>query len=156
MTHARLAHRDSSKETSRVSDDSIERLASRWIDAINRCDIEELCALAAPQHRFFVEGEEPTVGRDRIRSAWQGYFEAYPMYRIYVDERYEKPNALYLIGHTTGSHIPTDREEMRSSVIWRCEIAGDKILEWSIYPATSTHRKRFGIEGRDGDPHSRL
>lgn len=124
-------------------------LATRWIDAINRRDIDDLLAVAAAQHRFFVEGEEPTVGRDHIRSAWQGYFDAYPTYRIYVDERHEKPDALYLIGHTTGSHIPTDLEEVSSSVIWRCEIADDKILEWSIYPATTSYRKRFGIEVRD-------
>jgi len=134
-----------------VSDGSFEHLATRWIDAINRRDIDDLSALAAPQHRFFVEGEEPTVGRDRIRNAWRGYFDAYPMYRIYVDEQYEKPDALFLIGHTTGSHVPTDLEEVPSSVIWRCEIADDKILEWSIYPATTSYRERFGIEVRDED-----
>jgi len=124
----------------------MDSLASRWIDAINAQDIDALAALAAKDHRFFVEGEEPTVGRERIKKAWIGYFQAYPDYRIYVDEDYDKRDAIYLIGHTTGSHIPTEFEEEPSSVIWRCEISNGRVSEWSIFPATDEHRKRFGIE----------
>ena len=33
-------------------------------------------------HVFFVDGEQPTVGRAAMEKAWRGYFDAFPAYRI--------------------------------------------------------------------------
>lgn len=117
----------------------------RWVLAINTQDIDMLESLGAEDHVFFVEGETPTVGRHRIRASWEGYFELCPNYMVYIDEYFENVDAFYLIGHTTGSHVPRHIEVRPSSVIWRCVLNEGSVREWSIYEATRENRAKYNV-----------
>ena len=116
-----------------------------WIEAINNKDVEQLTLLAADDHKFFVEGEAPTVGKEKVAPSWNGYFEAYPEYQVFVDEYYDIDNAHYLLGHTSGSHVPREYERVPSCLIWGCIVMHGKVEEWSIYPGTDENRDKFGI-----------
>lgn len=116
-----------------------------WIDAINSKNLDALVSMMTPTHAFFVEGEPPTIGRENNRRAWRGYLTRFPGYRIHIDEAYAQADAWYLMGHTEGSHVPQELELTPSSVIWRAVLEGDRLLEWSIYPASEENRQRFGI-----------
>ena len=117
-----------------------------WIDYINAQNLDGLFALASEDHRFFVEGEPPTIGRDKVRSSWTGYFSGYPEYVVFEDELFDLDDAIYVVGHTTGSHVPQELEAIPSSVIWRCVVSTNgKVSEWSIYPATPENRSRFQL-----------
>lgn len=117
-----------------------------WISHINSQSLDGLESLASDDHTFFVEGEKPTVGKDQVRSSWTGYFTGFPEYAVYEDELRDHDDAVYVVGHTTGSHVPQELEKIPSSVIWRCVVdEAGKVSEWSIYPATLENRSRFGL-----------
>lgn len=120
-------------------------ITASWIEAINSQNVAKLVSLAADNHKFFVEGEKPTIGKDKVEQSWNGYFRAFPAYRVTIDEHFEGEDAVYLLGHTTDSHVPPELEEVPSSVLWRCEVVDNQITEWSIYPGTDENRVRFGI-----------
>lgn len=123
------------------------RTCRAWISHVNSQSLEGLESLASDNHTFFVEGESPTVGREWVRSSWNGYFSAYPDYVIYEDELHDRQDAVYVVGHTTGSHVQRELETIPSSVIWRCVVDDfGKVSEWSIYPATPLSRARFALD----------
>ncbi len=118
-----------------------------WVKCINTQNIDGLEALAADDHVFFVDGEARSVGKDRIRPSWTGYFASLPDYVVYEDELFDRPDAVYLIGNTTGSHVPAELERVPSCVIWRCVVIDGHISEWSIYSGNKENRERFGLPG---------
>lgn len=121
------------------------QVATAFVELINSHDLDGIAAAVTEESRFFVEGESPTVGRGPLREAWAGYFEAFPNYFVLVDETHERTDAAYLVGHTFGSHVPAELEQIPSSVIWRCEVVGSQVAEWSVYPASATNRERFNL-----------
>jgi len=139
----------------------VNQVVESWLQAINSHDVDALETLGSENHVFFVEGEKPTVGKDKIRASWAGYFELCPSYIVFIDEYFElcpsyivfideyfeKPDAYYLVGHTSGSHIPTHLESIPSSVIWRCAVTGGNVVEWSIYEASDDNRAKFDLIG---------
>lgn len=61
-----------------------------------------------------------------MRAGWQGYFDAYPDYMIHVCDLYRVGDAVIIAGRTTGSHVRLPRhQEIRDTVIWVAEVAGD-------------------------------
>ncbi|MGI9323856.1 MAG: YybH family protein [Pseudomonadales bacterium] len=88
-----------------------------WVRCINEHDVEGLVSLAAEDHCFFVESESSTIGREKDRTSWLGYLAAFPVYRIYVDEIHNLGDAVYVLGHTSGSHVPPDLEALPSGVL---------------------------------------
>jgi len=121
------------------------RIATEFVELVNSQNLNGVIAALTEQSRFFVEGEPETVGRSDLRVAWAGYFAAFPSYVIFVDEIFEEKDAIYLVGHTSGSHLPREVEQTPSSAIWRCEVVGNQISEWSIYPGSAPYRARFGL-----------
>lgn len=117
-----------------------------WIERINQGDLIGLVELMSDDHKFYVEGERPTQGRVAMEKAWRAYFAMYPDYRIYEDEQYERGEYVFIIGHTSGSHVPREQEGIRSSVIWKARVCDGRISEWIICPATPENRKRFGLQ----------
>jgi len=117
-----------------------------WIKYINDQSLDGLFALASIDHTFFVEGEQPTIGRDKVRPSWAGYFTGFPDYVVFEDELFDLDDAVYVVGHTTGSHVSQKLETIPSSVIWKCVVNSDgNVSEWSVYPATPENRSRFQL-----------
>lgn len=118
-----------------------------WIEYINNQNLDGLVALASEDHTFFVEGEPPTIGKEKVRPSWAGYFSRYRDYVVFEDELFDLDDAVYAVGHTAGSHVPVELERTPSSVIWKCVVNSDgKVSEWSIYPATPENRSRFQLD----------
>lgn len=123
-------------------------LLTRWISAINSGDLIRLVEIMSPSHTFFVEGEHPTIGKEKNHRAWQGYFSTFPNYQIFIDEYFDRPDAWYLVGHTQGSHVPPEIESIPRSVIWRAVLEGSQVFEWSIYPGDEAHCRQFSLPSR--------
>ncbi len=130
----------------------VNAVLKQWLQAINSQDVDSLQNLCSANHVFFVDGESPKVGKQRNRAAVLGYFELYPEYSVYVDEYYDRPDAHYIVGHTTGSHVDTMLEQIPSSVIWRCQTKAGTVTEWSIYEASIENRRRFNLQGTGDSP----
>ena len=108
----------------------------KWVGAINSKDIDLLVPIMSAEHTFFVEGEQPTVGADANKRAWQGYFSAFPDYTIHIDTAYREGDTFYLLGHTSGSHVPPNLESIHESVIWKATLEAGSLAEWIIYDGT--------------------
>ena len=116
-----------------------------WIARINRRDLAGLVDMMTEDHVFFVDGEQPTVGRAAMEKAWRGYFDAFPAYRIFEDDHVERGGTVFVIGHTTGSHVPPPAELIPGCVIWRAVVRSGQLAEWSIFDATPANRARLGL-----------
>jgi ketosteroid isomerase-like protein len=117
-----------------------------FIDAINRGDIERLVALVAPDHQLQVLNEEPVIGREANRDAWNGYATAFPDYVIYPDRIVDRGDDVFVCGSTSGSHLGLpDDQERQLGVIWRATVRGGRIALWQIIEDTPQQRVIFGL-----------
>jgi hypothetical protein len=117
-----------------------------YIDCINRGDLDGLLTLMAPDHVLQVLAEAPVMGTEMLRTAWQGYFAAYPNYVIYPRLLVEHDGFVAVLGSTTSSHLGLpDAEERLIDVIWTAEVANGRLVSWSIVEATPATRQRLGL-----------
>ena len=72
---------------------------------------------------------------------WQGYFSAYPKYKIHVQHVLMSGKGVAILGKTTGSHIPTEVEE-KETVLWTAEIRDGLVAEWRIYSDIQEAKKK--------------
>jgi len=49
------------------------RVAAAFVELINAQDLRGIVDAVTDDSRFFVEGESPTVGRERLRAEWSVY-----------------------------------------------------------------------------------
>jgi len=116
-----------------------------WIARINRRDLAGLLDMMTEDHVFFVDGEPPTVGRAAMAKAWRGYFDAFPAYQIFEDDHAARGCTVFVIGHTTGSHVPPPAELIPGCVIWKAAVRAGRLAEWSIFDGTLANRTRLGL-----------
>jgi ketosteroid isomerase-like protein len=116
-----------------------------WIARINRRDLVGLLDMMTEDHTFFVDGERPTVGRAAMERAWRGYFDAFPAYRIFEDDHVERGDTVFVLGHTSGSHVPSPAELLPGCVIWKAVVRSGRLAEWIIFDATPENRARLRL-----------
>jgi hypothetical protein len=117
-----------------------------FIDRINHTDIDGLIDLMTDDHTLSILDEPPVSGLERLRRAWQGYFDAFPDYVIYPRRIVEDGARVALLGHTTGSHLGLpDEQEALEDVIWTAEARDGRLSRWSIVEDTPQVRQRLGL-----------
>ena len=77
------------------------------------------------------EGDIGT-GRDKMKSGFEGYFSAYPAYRIPIEKVTRSGKDIAIVGKTTGSHISPEIET-KETVIWIAKIEDNQVAEWRIF-----------------------
>jgi ketosteroid isomerase-like protein len=118
----------------------------RFIDAINRGDVDRLVALMSPGHRLQVLQEPPVTGREANRDAWNGYVTAFPDYVIYPDRLVHRGDDVLVLGSTTGSHLGLpDQEERQLKVIWRATVRDGLLASRQIIEDTPGQRELLGL-----------
>ncbi|OBA96671.1 hypothetical protein A5662_17490 [Mycobacteriaceae bacterium 1482268.1] len=122
-------------------------VAVRFIDCINRTDLDGLVATMTDDHRLEVFDEEPVVGKDANATAWRGYFDSFPTYVIYPHRIAEvTESAVAILGHTTGSHLGlSDDEEAQQSLIWLVETRDGRVRVWKLVEDIPENRERLGL-----------
>jgi ketosteroid isomerase-like protein len=129
-----------------VDERDVADVAFRFIECINRQDLEGLLALMTGDHTLRVFGEHDVTGREQQREAWRGYFELCPEYMIHVRELRVRGDLAVIVGSTTGSHLHLPRlDEFRDPLIWTARIRDGAISEWALHHVTDENRERFGI-----------
>ena len=77
-------------------------VALRFIDCVNRCDLDGLTSVMTDDHRLKVFDEDPLVGKAANAQAWRGYFSGFPEYVIY-------PHKLASVTDATSRFLATPR-----------------------------------------------
>jgi ketosteroid isomerase-like protein len=121
-------------------------VVERFIDCINRGDVDGLGALMTDDHQLCVFDEAPLEGRAANIEAWRGYARAFPRYVIYPHSLAEKAGVVAVLGHTTGSHLGLpDVEEQRLTLIWIAEVCDGQLRAWRLVPDTAETRTNYGL-----------
>ena len=103
-------------------------VALRFVGVVNAGDSKALIKLQTEDFTLIDMAGDEFRGRD----GWQGYFSAYPKYKIHVQHVLMSGNGVAIIGKTTGSHVPPEVEE-HEMVLWTAEIRDGLVAEWRIY-----------------------
>jgi len=112
----------------RHKQDNVKSIALEFVEVINAGDSEKLLELQTKDFTFIDMTGDVYHGRDD----WQGYFSAYPKYKIHVQHVLVGGNGVAIIGKTTGSHVPPEVEK-HETVLWTAEIRNGHVAEWRIY-----------------------
>jgi hypothetical protein len=139
-----LAH-DAHRRVDRVP--AVE-VAERFIDCINRGDVEGLAPLMAEDYQLKVFDEPAVIGRELGVEGWRGYAAGFPDYVIHPHRIVERDGVVAVLGHTTGSHLGLpDDEESRLTLVWVADIAGDTVRSWTLVEDTAENRASYGLGG---------
>lgn len=107
---------------------ALKSVAMEFVETINNGGSEALIKLQAEDFTLI----DADGGVFRGRDGWEGYFSAYPKYRIHVKHVLTGGNGVAIIGKTTGSHVAREVEE-KETVLWTAEIRDGLVAEWRLY-----------------------
>ena len=117
-----------------------------FMDAISSADVDRMLELMTDDHVMRIVDEPPVNRSDALRSAWRGYFQAFPRYRVYIDRLAAEGNRVALLGHTTGSHLGLpDEEERHIPVIWTADVQDGRLASWNILDDSAQIRRELGL-----------
>ena len=122
-------------------------VANRFVDCINRRDLDGLAALMTADHRLEVFDEAPLVGRAANVDAWRGYFENFPRYRIHPHEVTDRAGSVAILGHTVGSHLGLpDDEERELTLIWIAHTDRGAVARWQLIEDNAANRRAWSLD----------
>ncbi|MEE2753109.1 MAG: ion transporter [Candidatus Latescibacterota bacterium] len=107
--------------------ESNEETVTRFVDAINRHDIETIISLTTDNHRMIVQDAAETVGDERLRDYWKEQFSSTSGYAIRVRTVMSKEDRVILAGSVIG-----DTQDAVPAV-WVVRIENRQIAEWRFY-----------------------
>lgn len=121
--------------------------AFRFVECINRRDLDGLTALISGDHVFIDLGGEEHRGKNSMIEGWRSYFTQFPEYMIHLAEAFILNETVVLVGRTTGSHTGQPRaEEFRGTVIWVAETHQGQVQTWQILDDTPENRAELGLK----------
>jgi uncharacterized protein (TIGR02246 family) len=139
----------------------------RFVEAINRQDVQALAELMTPDHRFTDSLGNTVRGRESMREGWKLYFQIVPDYRLDIEETYVNDSAVVMLGVAGGTYshgfesvratgMPIVLPDGTSKVLnkWqtpaavRARIEDGLVAEWRVYADNEPIRKLMrGEEG---------
>jgi ketosteroid isomerase-like protein len=121
-------------------------VVARFVECINRRDVEGLGRLMTDDHTLQVFDEPPLVGREANLEAWGGYAASFPEYVIHAHAFAHADGCVAVVGHTTGSHLGlTDEDERALTIIWVATVAHGRLSRWRLLDDTPEHRADLGL-----------
>lgn len=113
-----------------------KQVVTRFVDAINKHDVDEICSLMADDHKFVdCQGNE-VVGKENMKNGWIGYFQWFPDYKIEVSDYFINDSGVAAFGFASATFQGSkDRKEnhWRLPASWKATILDGKIQLWQVY-----------------------
>jgi ketosteroid isomerase-like protein len=129
-----------------MDESAVADTAFRFVECINRADLDGLIELMTDDHELIIFGEQDLKGKEKNREGWTGYFELCPDYMIYIWEVHVRGDLAILIGSTTGSHLKQPRlEEFRDPLIWTAKVRDGLVCEWALHHLNDETKAKLGI-----------
>ncbi len=142
---------------SAMSESDTARVALKFVNEINRHDLESVLALLTDDHLMIdAEGSE-VRGRDRLRSVWAECFRSFPDYHLGVKEWFQNGRVVGMFGTASGTfavgeHLPAENR-WRAHAAWRVVVRDHQIAQWQVYldrePALRAMGARRAAAGPD-------
>jgi ketosteroid isomerase-like protein len=113
------------------------RTALRFVNEINRHDVDSVLALVSDDHLHVDALGRELRGRERLREAWAECFREFPDYHLGVKEWFQNGRVVGLFGIASGTRAtePGDGPERRWQVpaAWRIVVRDQQIVHWQEY-----------------------
>ena len=108
-----------------------------FIQAINCSDVDKMCDLMTIDHTFIDSQDNQTIGKNKMRQAWIGYFSLFPDYMIEVNVIFEKDASVCILGHASGTYmnlVNSDKSNYwRIPAAWKAIVKDDQIKIWQVF-----------------------
>ncbi len=127
--------------------DLAESVALAFVRAINRQNVDTLAELMTPEHRFTDALGKTVEGREKMRTAWAGYFRMVPDYSVAIEETFCDGPVVAMLGMAQGTY--TADGELKPENRWstptafRAFIQDQKVAEWRVYCDNDPIRQRM-------------
>jgi uncharacterized protein (TIGR02246 family) len=132
--------------------ESAEIVARAFVDAISRQDVEALCALMTPGHRFIDALGQVVEGREKMRAAWKGYFGMVPDYTIAIEEVHVDGSVVVMLGEVGGTYAPDGKMQpenrWKMPAALRAHVEDRKVAEWRVYADNESMRLLMAKAGQ--------
>jgi hypothetical protein len=136
--------------------DTPEKVALAFVDAINTCDLVSLRALMTEGHTFTDAKGSSFSGADKMIGGWKYFYNAFPDYRIEVQQTFAEANRVALFGHAEGGWRVNGvvlAQRWRVAAAWLAQVDAGRIAHWSVFcdtawanpPASNEPTMREGV-----------
>jgi len=133
-----------------LKDEEAKRVADEFIAAINARDLDRLAGLMTDDHRFVDATGAVHVGRETMRTGWEGYFAAFPQYRIEAETTVASEPLVLLCGWATGTSKtepgPGKGRSWRIPAAWKAVVREGRMAEWQVYCDVEPMLRSVGLD----------
>jgi ketosteroid isomerase-like protein len=130
--------------------ESPRETAHAFVEAINRHDVDALCALMSEGHRFIDSLGSAFEGKDALRAGWEGYFRMVPDYVLTVRETLCDGAVVVMLGSAGGTYakdgLLTPANRWETPAAFRAEVHDGRVTEWRVYADNEPLRKRIAAQ----------
>jgi len=106
-------------------------VAVKFIEKINRRDINGLLGIMSPDHKAFDEGGEVTAGSEKAMKMIADYITQWPDFQIHINDVYLNNENVIIIGRTIGSCAETScGTEIRKRLIYVLKVENGLVVEF--------------------------
>ncbi len=131
-------------------------MALRFVNEINRHDVESLLALLTDDHLMIDADGAEIRGRDRLRAAWTDRFRAFPDYHLGVKEWFQNGRTVGMFGTASGTFAVGDQlpaeNRWRTPAAWRAVVRDHQIALWQAYLDRAPALKTMGDRRVEAGP----
>lgn len=121
----------------------------RFMDAINARNVDKVAEMMTEDHAFIDSLGQAIRGREKMRSAWRGYYAFCPDYWVSHEELLERGNLVAVFGVAGGTiaangKLPPENK-WRIPAAWYALVEGGLVKEWRVY---ADNKPVYDILGR--------
>ncbi|MGA8542662.1 MAG: nuclear transport factor 2 family protein [Thermoplasmata archaeon] len=133
-----------------MTESETARTALKFVNEINRHDLESISALLSEDH-LFIDGLGNEVrGRDRTREGWSAYFQMFPDYHIGVKEWFQNGRVVAMIGvasgtYAVGTELPAENR-WKIPAAWRAVVRDHQLAQWQVFADNEPVWKIMGVK----------
>ena len=129
---------------------TIQKIAEKFIAAINRQDVTAIYELMTEDHCFIDSEEQIFDGRERMKVGWADYFKIVPDYRIEVSETFISGDTVVFLGRGFGTYTSDGNlkpeNHWQTPAAWKAVITGEKVRLWQVFADNEPIRKIMRTE----------
>lgn len=133
-----------------MPDSDTVRTALKFVNEINRHDVDSLVALLSDDH-LFVDGlGQEFRGKEKVRDGWAANFAWFPDYHLAVKEWFQNGRVVGMFGvasgtFAVGAELPV-QNRWKSPAAWRAVIRDHQVAQWSVYSDSEPLWKVMGVK----------
>lgn len=113
------------------------RLALKFVNEINRHDLDSIAALLSDDHLFVDSLGQEVRGKEKMREGWATYFRMFPDYHIGIKEWFQNGRVVGMFGVASGTYalngtLPAENR-WKIPAAWRAVVRDTYVAQWQVF-----------------------